>query len=248
VLVLAEKPVRDSAVGDRLAVQAAFGARMLSAGGHDDFNQGQISCRRPGSAGFLIKGALTGFDEVNPEDFVPGGTDLQQPPHRLAPPEIPLHQAVYEARSDVNCVVHSHAPAALVFGALREDLVPLSHEGALLQDEVHRFSLTSNTVLDIGVGRAIAATLAAGIGVFLVNHGSVVVGRSVRHAVIFALMLERACRLQLDALATGREFVASTAADVLAKREFVFADLSIRAYWEHARRRVLRTCPQAREW
>jgi L-fuculose-phosphate aldolase len=248
VLVLEEKSVLESVSYDPLAIQAAIGARMLSAGGHDDFNQGQVSCRRPGSTDFVIKGALTGFDEATPQDFVPGRVDPQAPPHRLAPPEIPLHQAVYAARPDVNCVVHSHAPAALVFGALRTDLVALSHEGALLQDEVRRFTATSNTVLDIDVGTAIAATLGAGIGVFLVNHGSVVVGKSVRHAVVFALMLERACRLQLDALSTGREFTTSTALDVVAKREFIFADLSIRAYWEHARRRVLRTSPQAQEW
>ncbi|CAM4159865.1 class II aldolase/adducin family protein [Kibdelosporangium persicum] len=231
-----------------LAVQAAVGARMLSLGGHDDFNQGQISCRRPGSVEFFIKGALTGFDEATPEDFVVGGVDPGSPSDRLAPPEIPLHQAVYEARPDVSCVVHSHSPAALVFGALQADLVPLSHEGALLRNEVHRFTLTSNTILDISVGRAIAGTLGGGLGVFLVNHGSVVVGKSVRHAVIFALMLERACRLQLDALASGRSFATSSELDVAAKREFIFADLSIRAYWEHARRRVLRTFPESRNW
>ncbi|WP_215545431.1 class II aldolase/adducin family protein [Amycolatopsis sp. CA-230715] len=233
---------------DPLAVQAATGARMLSLGGHDDYNQGQISCRRPGSVEFLIKGALTGFDEVTPREFVPAEIDPAATPDRLAPPEVPLHQAIYQARPDVNCVVHSHAPDALVFGALAEELVPLSHEGALLRGEVDRFTLTSNTVLDIETGGEIAAALGSGIGVFLVNHGSVVVGKTVRHAVIFALMLERACRLQLTALATGRDFATSSELDVEAKREFVFADLSIRAYWEHARRRVLRTFPESKTW
>jgi L-fuculose-phosphate aldolase len=233
---------------DPLAIQAAIGARALSLGGHDDFNQGQVSCRRPGSRNFLIKGAMTGFDEATPWDFVPGSVDPDEPLDRLAPPEIPLHQAVYEARPDINCVVHSHAPSGLVFGALKEQIVPLGHEGALLRDEVHRFTLTSNTILDIETGRAIAACLDAGVAVFLVNHGSVVVGKSVRHAVVFALMLERACKLQLSALATGREFSISSGADVAAKRDFIFADLSIRAYWEHTRRRVLRTSPESENW
>ncbi|AOS63966.1 class II aldolase/adducin family protein [Actinoalloteichus hymeniacidonis] len=231
-----------------LAAQAAIGSRALSLGGHDDFNQGQISCRRPQSSTFLIKGAMTGFDEATPQDFVVGDLDPTAEVDRLAPPEIPLHQAVYESRPDINCVVHSHAPAALVFGALNDDLMPLGHEGALLMGEVHRFTLTSNTVLDIEVGRAIATSLGAGIGVFLVNHGSVVVGKSVRHAVIFALMLERACRLQLDAIATGRDLTTSSALDVSAKRDYIFADLSVRAYWEHTRRRVLRSVPESRDW
>jgi L-fuculose-phosphate aldolase len=235
-------------VHDALAGQAAIGARALSLGGHDDFNQGQISCRRPGAATFLIKGALTGFDEARPEDFVLGQVDPAQERDRLAPPEIPLHQAIYAARDDVNCVVHGHAPAGLVFGALDEEIAALSHEGALLRGEVERFLLTSNTVLDIATGIEIASCLGSGLAVLLVNHGSVVVGRSPRHAVIFALMLERACRLQLTAMATGRKFATSSADDIAAKRDFIFADLSIRAYWEHTRRRVLRRFPESTDW
>jgi L-fuculose-phosphate aldolase len=233
---------------DQLAVQAAIGSRALSLGGHDDFNQGQISWRRPGSEKFWIKAALTGFDEATPSTFVEAAIDTNAARDRMAPPELPLHQAVYEARQDVACIVHSHAPAGLVFGALDDELAPLTHEGAWLKQQVGRFDLTSNTVLDIAVGRAIARCLGDGMAVFLVNHGSVVVGKSVRHAVVFALMLERACRLQLDALATGRKFAVSSPADVDAKREFIFADLSIRSYWEHTMRRVLRNTPEAAEW
>jgi L-fuculose-phosphate aldolase len=90
--------------------------------------------------------------------------------------------------------------------------------------------------------------LGRGIAVLLVNHGSMVVGKSIRHAVVYALMLERACRLQLDALATGREFATSSHVDVSAKRDFIFADLSIRSYWEHTCRRVLRKFPEAARW
>ncbi|HEX2314166.1 MAG TPA: class II aldolase/adducin family protein [Thermomonospora sp.] len=231
-----------------LVRQAAVGARALSAGGHDDFNQGQISCRRPGAAHFMIKQALVGFDECTPDDFVEASVDHAAAPDPAAPPELPLHQAVYAHRPDVGAIVHSHAPAGLVFGALEEDLVPLSHEGALLAGEVRRFLDTSNTVLTIGTGNAIAACLGDGLGVFLVNHGTVVVGRSVRHAVVFALLLERACRLQLDALAADRPFRTSSDLDVNAKRDYIYADLSVRSYWEHTRRRVLRLCPEARDW
>ncbi|MBB4910650.1 class II aldolase/adducin family protein [Actinophytocola algeriensis] len=243
----ADAAVSDQAV-DPLATQAAIGARALSLGGHDDFNQGQISCRRPGAPTFLIKGALVGFDEATPHDFVSASADPVAEQDRLAPPETPLHQAIYEARADVNAIVHSHAPAGLVFGALDAELAALSHEGALLRAEVRRFGLTSNTVLDIGVARQIASCLDTGVAVLLVNHGSVVVGKSVRHAVVFALMLERACRLQLDALATRREFGTSSDEDVAAKRAFIFADLSVRSYWDHTRRRVRRTFPESAGW
>lgn len=231
-----------------MKVQAALGSRALSLGGHDDFNQGQISCRVPDSSRFQIKGALVGFDEATPEDFLEVGVDPTEPVPSQAPPEVPLHQAIYERRSEIAAIVHSHAPAGLVFGSLGHKIQPISHEGSLLADSVGHFCNTSNTVLTIEVGRQIAEALADGVGVFLVNHGTVVVGRSVRHAVVFALMLERACRLQLDAMATGAQFSVSSAEDIDAKRDFIFADLSVRSYWEHTRRRVLRTHPSATDW
>lgn len=128
-----------------------------------------------------------------------------------------------------------------MFGALEDlDLLPLSHEGAILADAAHRFALTSNTVLEREIGDAIAATLGAGIAVFLVNHGTVVVGKSFRHATVFALMLERACDLQLRAVNTQHKYSISSQEDVAAKQQFIFADVSVRSYWDHAVRGVRR--------
>jgi L-fuculose-phosphate aldolase len=217
---------------------AVSGARILSHNGHDDFNQGQISFRRPGAEEFHIKQAQMGFNEVGESDFVQAEIGGDSAPDRLAPPELPLHQAVYRARPDVGCIVHSHARACLAFGALERDIEPISHEGALFQGDVAHFTETSNTVLEQEVGAAIARVLGDGIAVFLVNHGSVVVGKSIRHAVVFATMLERAADLQLRLLATGLPYSISDALDVKAKREFIFADLSVRSYWDHAVRQL----------
>lgn len=217
---------------------AVSGARILSRTGHDDFNQGQISFRRPGAEEFHIKQAQMGFNEVGEPDFVQAEIGGDAAPDRLAPPELPLHQAIYRARPDVGCIVHSHARACLAFGALERDIEPISHEGALFQGDVAHFTETSNTVLEQEVGAAIARVLGDGIAVFLVNHGSVVVGKSIRHAVVFATMLERAADLQLRLLATGLPYSISDALDVKAKREFIFADLSVRSYWDHAVRQL----------
>jgi L-fuculose-phosphate aldolase len=232
----------------RLVGQLALGARMLSLDGHDDFNQGQISTRMPGAETFFIKSALCGFDEATPEDVVEAPVDPTMPPPRLAPPELPLHQAIYRARPDVNAVVHSHAPYTLVFGATDLPLRPISHDGAYFVDRIGLFTATSNTVLDIATGDQIAATLADHNGVFLRNHGGVVVGKSVRHAAIFAQVLERACRLQLIAESTAASYTWSSARDVALKRDFIYTDLSVRSYWNYAVRRVGRAWPESTRW
>jgi L-fuculose-phosphate aldolase len=232
----------------RLVAQVALGARMLSLDGHDDFNQGQISARLPGRDTFFIKNALCGFDEAAPADVVEAAVDDTLPPPRTAPPELPLHQAIYQARPDVNAVVHSHAPHTLVFGATELALRPVSHDGAYFVGRTGLFTETSNTVLDIATGQAIARALADRPGVFLRNHGGVVVGKSVRHAAVLAQVLEHACRLQLLAEGTGTPYTWSDDRDVALKRDFVYADLSIRSYWDYAVRRVVRTWPECAKW
>lgn len=237
-----------TAARQRLMTQLALGARMLSLDGHDDFNQGQISARIPGAETFMIKNALCGFDEATPEDVVEAHVDDNAEPPRLAPPELPLHQAIYRARPDVNGIVHSHAPHTLVFGATDLALRPLSHDGAYFVDRIGLFTDTSNTVLDIDTGARIASALADCPAVFLRNHGGVVVGKSVRHAAIFAQVLERACRLQLVAENSAAKYAWSTDRDVMLKRDFIYADLSVRSYWDYAVRRVVRTWPEAAHW
>jgi L-fuculose-phosphate aldolase len=232
----------------RMVVHLALGARMLSLDGHDDFNQGQISVRQPGADTFLIKNALRGFDEATPEQVVQASVDGSSPPPRIAPPELPLHQALYQARPDVNAIVHSHAPHTLLFGATDLPLRPISHDGAYFTGRTGLFTETSNTVLDLDTGRRIALALGDRPAVFLRNHGGVVVGKSVRHAVVFAQVLERACRLQLAAEGAAAPYTWSSERDVALKRDFIYADLSVRSYWDYAVRRVLSTWPECEHW
>jgi L-fuculose-phosphate aldolase len=75
----------------RLAVNLALASRMLSNGGHDDLNQGQVSARLPGIDLFLIKSATRGFNEARPEDMILAFVDSAKTVAPVAPPELPLH-------------------------------------------------------------------------------------------------------------------------------------------------------------
>jgi L-fuculose-phosphate aldolase len=232
----------------RIAANIALGSRALSLDGHDDLNQGQLSARLPGSASFLIKSAVCGFVEATPDDCVLAAVDARAPVDPTAPPELPLHQAVYAARPDVNAIVHSHAPYTLVFGATGLPMRALSHDGACFVGRLNRFELTSNTVLDLVTGGAVATALGSQPALLLQNHGSVVVGKSLREAVVLAQVLERACRLQLLAEGTGAPYRASSADDVAAKQAYVYGDPAIKSYWEFCVRQVRRTWPEAARW
>jgi len=212
----------------RMLVQAC---KILASYGHDDMNQGQVSARVPGDDHFQIKAAMVSFRSASAGDMVWAPLDETARLDPKAPPETALHQAIYQARPDVNAIVHSHAAATLVFGALDEELAALSHEGAWLAGSTGRFTATSNTILDFAVATGVADALGSGRAAFLRNHGGVVTGESIREAAVGALALERACRLQLDAIATGRPWHTSSPGDVAAKQDFIWSKSAIRSYW-----------------
>ena len=232
----------------RLAVNLALASRMLSNGGHDDLNQGQVSARLPGIERFLIKSATRGFNEAKPEDMILAFVDPAKTVAPIAPPELPLHQAIYEARPDVNGIVHSHAPYTLIFGATDWELRPISHDGACFQGRAPRFTATSNTVLEISTGRGIARALGNAAAIFLRNHGSVVVGKSIREAAVLAQVLERACRIQIIAESTGAPYQTSSGEDVRAKQGYIYSDMSIRSYWDYCVRLVKQTWKETESW
>lgn len=232
----------------RLATALALASRILSRGGHDDLNQGQVSARLPGANRFLVKTALTGFDEATPQDMIVAAVNPECSPGPSAPPELPLHQAIYAARDDVAAIVHSHAPYSLIFGATDWELRPLSHDGAYFAGRVPRFTATSNTVLDIDTGRAIADVLGDAAGAFLRNHGAVVVGPTIREATVAAQLLERAAHLQIVAEGAGAAYTSASAEDVEAKRRFVYSATAIKAYWDHAVRGVRAADARVAQW
>lgn len=237
-----------SATEGRIAAAIAIGGRILYGEGHDDINQGQISGRSAGNRDtFLIKQVLSGFDEVTPREIVRCPLESGIAAHPLAPPEIPLHQAIYAARPDVNAIVHSHALNSLAFGALDTPLQPISHEGACFSGRYTVFKGTSHTVLSIDVGREIAAALAQAKAVFLRNHGVVIVGSTVKEAVVLAAVLERACEIQLKVMATTLPFSRSSEEDIPLKQDFIFGSMSIGAFWDYYVRKVRRATPSGED-
>jgi L-fuculose-phosphate aldolase len=65
---------------------------------------------------------------------------------------------------------------------------------------------------------------------------------------VFAQVLERACRLQLLAESSGVPYAWSSELDVRLKQDFIYADLSVRSYWDYAVRRVGRVWPESLTW
>ena len=127
------------------------------------------------------------------------------------------------ARPDAGCVVHTHARAPVAFAAVEEPLRPVSHEGTFfVPPDVPRFTETSDLILTPALGARVAASLGDRPALLLVGHGLVAAGADVVEATMAAVLLDRACRVQLDVLQTGRPYRWTPDEEARVKRTHVY--------------------------
>jgi ribulose-5-phosphate 4-epimerase/fuculose-1-phosphate aldolase len=120
-----------------------------------------------------------------------------------------IHGAIYEARPEVQAIVHSHSYSVVPFSVIGERLRPIMHVCATIGADVpvwdpqDNFGDTDLLVGDMAQGRDLARTLGPRTSVLMRGHGSTVAGGSLREAVYAAVMLETNANLQLKAQAFG---------------------------------------------
>lgn len=225
---------------DQLRRSVALGCRVLGKEGHGDLVWGHVSARDPGGRSVWLKRAGLGFEEVGPSDVLlvtPSGAVQEGEGRRHA--EYPIHTEIVAERPDVGAVVHSHAPHAIALGALDAPLLPISHEGTLfVPPDLARFARTADLILTPELGRAVARELGDRNAVLLVNHGIVTVGPDVPTAVMTAVLLERACRIQLSAMAAGKLARWSDDEEAITKRAHCYSAEQLELAWAYLVRTV----------
>jgi L-fuculose-phosphate aldolase len=153
--------------------------------------------------------------------------------------EAVLHTEVYKARPDVGCVIHGHPPYGSAFGASDGRLEYLTHDAVLFPDGLARFDDTPDLIQGQEQGRAVARSLGSRSAVIMRNHGVLVVGKDVGWAVLTAVTLERALRLQSIAASFGAY---STMSQESAERLYPdkYHDGLVEEYWQHWLRKLRR--------
>jgi L-fuculose-phosphate aldolase len=220
-------------VTQSLREQVAWACRILASEGYADLTLGHVSARAGAGGDIWIKRKGVALDEVEPDDVV-----SLDDPDTVLHLETVLHTGVYRVRADVGAVVHGHPPYATALGATGADLEVLTHDGILFADGVGRFG-DPDLIVDDDQGERVAAALGSRRAVLMENHGVLVVGPDVKWAVLAAVTLERAARLQTIASTLGElrpigEKLALELQPVKYREEFV------EEYWAAWQRRVAR--------
>lgn len=210
----------------------------LATAGLGDLVWGHAAVRDAQGRGVWIKAAGWGFEEVTAQRVLlvdrQGVVVCGEGRRHL---EFAIHTEIMAARADVGCVVHTHAPAVNAFASLNRDLHPISHDAVpFTYPQLPRFLETGALIATPQLGEALAEKLAQANAILMPNHGAVTVGVDAPTAVMYAVLLERACRTELLAASAGGPQRWSDEEETQFKREQVWNHTQIEAGWRYLTR------------
>ncbi|MBE0467743.1 MAG: class II aldolase/adducin family protein [Candidatus Desulforudis sp.] len=122
--------------------------------------------------------------------------------------ELALHLAVYRARPDVLCVIHTHSPYASALAVARKPIPPILEDMAGMIGgpvPVAEYAAPGSRHLAEFVAQAVEKVNA----VLLANHGVVGVGQTPEEAFQVCQLVERSAQVYILAAAAGKPVVLS---------------------------------------
>ncbi len=123
--------------------------------------------------------------------------------------ERPIHGMTFQARPDVQSVIHNHCLEVLPFAVTGTDMRPAIHNGRALGGPVPVWDITDNfgdtdfLVTTNDQGRDLTQVLGQGKGVIMRAHGATVAGATIPNAVNIALAMKRNAIAILEGLKLG---------------------------------------------
>ncbi|MCP4539963.1 MAG: hypothetical protein GY832_22715 [Chloroflexi bacterium] len=165
---------------------------------------GNVSARIPGTDHVLITPSQLFKGDLRPGVLVRidmKGKALD--PDALSPSsEWPMHNTIYQARPDVEAIIHTHAPQVTILGLADLPFTPISTEAAFLGD-LPRIPFIMPGTNELA--QAVMEALGDGVAVLMQNHGLTVAGSSLRRAAILSEIIERTSEVILGCYAVGKE-------------------------------------------
>ena len=189
----------------RIELAACY--RLFGRLGWHEMIYNHITLRVPGTADeFLINPFGLMYREVTASNLVRIDTEgrvLGGAPHPVNPAGFIVHRAVHMARPDAHCVMHTHTTAGLAVACQEEGLLPISFPAVFFTDRLAYHDFEGIT-LDADECRRLAGNLGDRNVMILRNHGLLTCGPTVGDAFSELYQLQRACEVQVAALAGGR--------------------------------------------
>jgi ribulose-5-phosphate 4-epimerase/fuculose-1-phosphate aldolase len=210
--------VRTRSMRDRVSneewlarVDLAACYRLVHHYGMDDLVYNHISARVPGEEGhFLINAYGMTYDEITASSLVKidfeGEVVLDSGTgYGINHAGFVIHSAVHKGRPDVGCVIHTHSIAGMAVSALDCGLLPIT-QTAMYFDGVGMHEYES-VAIDLDEQARLVRDLGNFKAMILRNHGLLVCGRTIQGAFNVLFRMERACEVQVMAMAANTKLI-----------------------------------------
>ena len=197
--------------------------RLFVKYGWTDLIYTHISARVPGEEGnYLINPYGLYFEEITASSLIkadydgnvisPAGAEYNHAGHLI-------HTAVLKARPDVNFVLHTHSRAGAAVSAMKCGLLPLSQHSNIIIDQVamHDYAQVTN---DEDECERLGADLGSKFIMLMRNHGLLSCGRTAAEAFHYRYYIEMSCKIQVDVLASGKDYIVPDAAALASLAKF----------------------------
>ena len=198
-------PMSESELETRVSIAACY--RLLAHYRLSDLNNGLIAGRIDGQPDQCVVGRYGVFpEEVTASNLLKmsiNHTDGLVPGEDVVAAAIPLFQSLFQARDDVNCVIHAHTKATEVLSSLDVRLLPISHPGLIMHAQTgyvdyayEHGELFCEKMIDAFEGNRC---------LLLGNHGMITAGKTPAEAFFNTFTFDQACVIQLEAYQSGQE-------------------------------------------
>lgn len=164
-----------------------------------------VSVRLPGTDTFLFNPFGLSFSEITPENIVKVSFDGDTE----SPEGWPInkngskaHIAIYRARPDVHCIIHTHSKAGVAISNLEMPIMGLDQITMFLHENVSYHAFEQLFALDEEQKKMIH-DLGKNDFMILHNHGLIALGNTVPRAFWNYYYLQFACETQLMTLSSG---------------------------------------------
>jgi ribulose-5-phosphate 4-epimerase/fuculose-1-phosphate aldolase len=174
----------------------------------DDQTYTHLSARSPRKDSYYIYPLGLLFEEVTPENLLEVSFDgeiLSGSEQSYNKTGYVIHGAIYRARPDLNAIFHLHTVAGVAVAAMDFGLLPISQFSYHFYNRIGYHEYDSLTLDMHQQGAKLVNDLGTHKAMMLCNHGTLTSGRSIHEAFFYASFLEKACQVQVAALAAGRD-------------------------------------------
>jgi len=182
---------------------------------------GNFSVRDPETGLIYITPSGMNYREITPDDIVVLDSEVNLVDGTRVPSvEKVMHISVFNARQDVNAVIHTHPLYSSVLGVngmelpgISEDFVQIVGDKMICSD----YELPGTPALARSVVKGLGENRN---GVLLPNHGTLVVGADMSTALTICHVVEKTAHVYIMALSIGKPNLISEE-DIIAMQDYV---------------------------